>query len=180
MCTRKTRREGVGCAHTKAWLVLWHEEKHSRGGQQLRLYCTRAGIPQKNVGNACRGVRSRFQRSIFPEREGFQYRMREAFFGKSWQRERAFRKYTTCHSSTPALLSKKTERCTTIAPVREVNALDPFGAAVPFWGQTTQILSSLSPTRDCGPKRVEGIYIYIYISIYPTADNLSENRGNSA
>ena len=29
-----------------------------------------------------------------------------------------------------------------------------FRTAVPFWGQTTQILSKLSPKRDCGPKRV--------------------------
>ena len=31
---------------------------------------------------------------------------------------------------------------------------DPFRTAVPFWGQTTQILSSLPPKRDCSPKRV--------------------------
>ena len=29
----------------------------------------------------------------------------------------------------------------------------PFRTAVPFWGQTTQIPSFLSPTRDCSPKR---------------------------
>ena len=32
--------------------------------------------------------------------------------------------------------------------------LNPFRTAVPFWGQTTQILSSLPPKRDCGSKRV--------------------------
>ena len=31
--------------------------------------------------------------------------------------------------------------------------LNPFRTAVPFWGQTTQISGSLSPKRDCGPKR---------------------------
>ena len=30
---------------------------------------------------------------------------------------------------------------------------NPFRAAVPFWGQTTQISSGLSPKRDSGPKR---------------------------
>ena len=30
----------------------------------------------------------------------------------------------------------------------------PFRTAVPFWGQTTQILSNLSPKRDCGTKRI--------------------------
>ena len=28
--------------------------------------------------------------------------------------------------------------------------LNPFRTAVPFWGQTTQFSSSLSPKRDCG------------------------------
>ena len=32
--------------------------------------------------------------------------------------------------------------------------LNHFRTAVPLWGQTTQILSNLSPERDCGPKRV--------------------------
>ena len=31
--------------------------------------------------------------------------------------------------------------------------LHPFRTAVPFWAQTTQILSNLSPKRDCGPKK---------------------------
>ena len=32
--------------------------------------------------------------------------------------------------------------------------LNPFSTAVSFWGQTSQFPSSLSPKRDCGPKRV--------------------------
>ena len=31
---------------------------------------------------------------------------------------------------------------------------NPFRTAVPFWAQTGHSLSSLSPKRDCGPKRV--------------------------
>ena len=38
---------------------------------------------------------------------------------------------------------------------RPVEALDPFRTAVPFWGQNSQIPSSLSPERDCTPKRVK-------------------------
>ena len=34
---------------------------------------------------------------------------------------------------------------------------NPFRTAVPFWGQTTQISTSLPPKRDCGPKRVKGV-----------------------
>ena len=34
-------------------------------------------------------------------------------------------------------------------------ALNPIRTAVPFWGQDSQVLCSLSPTRDCGPKRVK-------------------------
>ena len=34
------------------------------------------------------------------------------------------------------------------------NGWNPFRAAVPFWGQTSQIRSSLPQKRDCGPKRV--------------------------
>ena len=37
---------------------------------------------------------------------------------------------------------------------------NPFGAAVPFWGRTSQILSSRSPKRDCGPKRDDKDLIY--------------------
>ena len=35
------------------------------------------------------------------------------------------------------------------------SAVNPFRTAVPLWGQTTQISSSLSPKRDCVPKRVK-------------------------
>ena len=37
-----------------------------------------------------------------------------------------------------------------------IRGLSPFRTAVPFWGQTTQIPSSISSKRDCGPKRVKG------------------------
>ena len=32
--------------------------------------------------------------------------------------------------------------------------INPFRTAVPFWGQTSLISSSLSPKRDCGSKGV--------------------------
>ena len=32
--------------------------------------------------------------------------------------------------------------------------LDPFRSKVPFWRRTTQISFSLSPKRDCGPRKV--------------------------
>ena len=38
---------------------------------------------------------------------------------------------------------------------RDVN---PSRAAVPFWRETTQILGSLSPKRDCSPKK-EGSFL---------------------
>ena len=31
----------------------------------------------------------------------------------------------------------------------------PFRTAVPFWGQSTQSLSSWAPERDCSPRRIE-------------------------
>ena len=31
-------------------------------------------------------------------------------------------------------------------------SVNPFSTAVPFWGQTSQFSSVLSPKRDCGPK----------------------------
>ena len=31
----------------------------------------------------------------------------------------------------------------------------PVRSVVPFWGQTTQVISSLSPIRDYGPERVK-------------------------
>ena len=54
------------------------------------------------------------------------------------------RQYT--HESWPA--------CTPHVAQREgKNTLNRFRTAVPFWGQSTQILSSLSPLRDCSPNR---------------------------
>ena len=41
---------------------------------------------------------------------------------------------------------------TTVSP-RAPLFLNPFRTAVPFWGQSTQSSSSLSPKRDCGSKR---------------------------
>ena len=38
---------------------------------------------------------------------------------------------------------------------RDHEPFSPFSTAVPFGGQTTQILSNLSPERDCSPKRVK-------------------------
>ena len=37
--------------------------------------------------------------------------------------------------------------------------VNPFRTAVPFWGQTTQISSSLSPKRDSGSKRVNTLFL---------------------
>ena len=34
-------------------------------------------------------------------------------------------------------------------------SVNPFRTAVPFWGQTSQIISNLSPKRDCSPRRVK-------------------------
>ena len=36
---------------------------------------------------------------------------------------------------------------------RQVGSVIPFSAAVPFSGQTTQTISSVSPERDCTPKK---------------------------
>ena len=40
-------------------------------------------------------------------------------------------------------------------PMTHVVGINPFRTAVPFWGQTTQTSSSLSPKRDCGSKGVK-------------------------
>ena len=37
--------------------------------------------------------------------------------------------------------------------------INPFRTAVPFWGQTSQSLSSLSPKRDCGPQSVKHTFV---------------------
>ena len=45
-----------------------------------------------------------------------------------------------------------------------------FKAAVPFRGQTSQILSSLSPKRDCGPKRVSvGLILFSPLTLFKAA-----------
>ena len=38
--------------------------------------------------------------------------------------------------------------------------VNPFRTVVSFWGRSTQILSSLSPKRDCSPKRVKRTRFY--------------------
>ena len=44
----------------------------------------------------------------------------------------------------------------------------PFRTAVPFWGQTSQILSYLSPKWDCGPRRVVYFFLpYLFEEIIP-------------
>ena len=40
-------------------------------------------------------------------------------------------------------------------PTSRCLRVNPFRTAVPFWGQRTQIPSSLSPKRDCGSKWVK-------------------------
>ena len=46
-------------------------------------------------------------------------------------------------------------KCSASFNVDHSRTLNPFRTAVPLWGQTTQISSSLSPKRDCGSKRVK-------------------------
>ena len=43
----------------------------------------------------------------------------------------------------------------TTSIVKVFSTINPFRTAVPFWGQSSQFISSLSPKRDCGPKRVK-------------------------
>ena len=51
---------------------------------------------------------------------------------------------------------------------------NPFRAAVPLWGQTTQKLAGLSPRRGCGPKRFNASstsFIFVrWSNAKPTAD----------
>ena len=42
---------------------------------------------------------------------------------------------------------------------------NPIRTAVPFWGQTGQILSNLSPKRDCSPKRVRNTCVVSYSGV---------------
>ena len=46
-------------------------------------------------------------------------------------------------------------------PVATKRTINPFRTAVPFWGQTSQISSSLSPKRDCGSKGVNITKTYL-------------------
>ena len=39
----------------------------------------------------------------------------------------------------------------TVLGLQRGGGLTPFRTAVPFWGRSTQILSSFFPKRDCGP-----------------------------
>ena len=49
-------------------------------------------------------------------------------------------------SAFPAIIEKRRRGACSLHPLRTV---------VPFWGQTTQIPSVLSPKRDCGTKRLK-------------------------
>ena len=49
------------------------------------------------------------------------------------------------------------EAATTSSSMNFEWLLNPFRTAVPFWGQTNQISSSLSPKRDCGCKGVMNV-----------------------
>ena len=40
-------------------------------------------------------------------------------------------------------------------------APDPFKTAVPVYGQIIQLPSSLSPKRDCGPKRINSVLLFV-------------------
>ena len=44
--------------------------------------------------------------------------------------------------------------------------INPFRTGVPFWGQITRILSSLSPKRDYDPKRVIPDLVLIQMDKY--------------
>ena len=46
-----------------------------------------------------------------------------------------------------------------------VPGINPFRTAVPFWGQASQILSNLSPNRDCGPKKLSMMLVYLHSSM---------------
>ena len=54
------------------------------------------------------------------------------------------------------------------------DTLNPFRTAVPFWGQTRQISSSLSPNRDCGLKRDSQVSAVAYCThtVYTTNNTL--------
>ena len=50
-----------------------------------------------------------------------------------------------------------------------VRSIYPFRTAVSFWGQTSQVPSTLSPKRDCGSKRVNSDMPVLLISVGPPA-----------
>ena len=52
--------------------------------------------------------------------------------------------------------------------------VNPFRTAVPFWGQTSLISSSLYPKRDCGSKGVKALAdLYVLCN---TLDNTSTGQ----
>ena len=51
-------------------------------------------------------------------------------------------------------LALASHAASTVAQMRH-RKINPFRNAVPFWGRTTQILSSLPPKRDCASKGVK-------------------------
>ena len=51
-----------------------------------------------------------------------------------------------------------------------------FRTAVSFWGQTTQILSNLSPKRDCGPRRVSSFHDLFFHVLPPLPGELRKSR----
>ena len=66
--------------------------------------------------------------------------------------------------------------CASLGCVYDVTmcaSVNPFRTAVPFWGQTTQSSSSLSPKRDCGPKRVNSFLYDVCTLFLATATGVS-------
>ena len=60
------------------------------------------------------------------------------------------------------------------------NPLNPFGTAVPFWGQTSLIPSDLSPKRDWGPKTFRNAGPFRgqttqFLSNFPQNGNAAQN-----
>ena len=75
---------------------------------------------------------------------------------------------TALSACTATVYPFKTTRFKAVAEIRQlrltltwyttaVYSFNPFRTAVPIWTQTSQILNTLSPKRDCGPKRVKTI-----------------------
>ena len=57
------------------------------------------------------------------------------------------------------MYTRYTAVCVWVLCVSFFTLFNPFRAAVPFWGQTTWILSGLSPKRDCGSRRVNRYFL---------------------